>query len=148
MGKKSKSKTKPARNAAAPAPAPSHCARCGAAPAATGEAFSECARCESVRYCTRECQVAHWKEHKPRCKAISAERLRKIHRETGYKSLILASFHGDLKALKRMVAAGGDVSEYDTQGCTPMYAAAQVSPRAAPPRRCFVSCCFRAPAPR
>ncbi len=26
-----------------------------------------CSRCESVRYCSRECQKAHWPEHKPNC---------------------------------------------------------------------------------
>ncbi|KDR79804.1 hypothetical protein GALMADRAFT_241889 [Galerina marginata CBS 339.88] len=26
-----------------------------------------CARCKSMRYCSRECQVAHWKSHKTSC---------------------------------------------------------------------------------
>lgn len=28
-----------------------------------------CSRCKSVRYCSKECQKAHWKEHKKVCKA-------------------------------------------------------------------------------
>ena len=28
-----------------------------------------CARCEAVRYCSRECQRADWKAHKPVCTA-------------------------------------------------------------------------------
>ena len=27
-----------------------------------------CAKCKSVMYCSRECQVADWKEHKPICR--------------------------------------------------------------------------------
>lgn len=30
-----------------------------------------CSRCKAVRYCSRECQKAHWKEHKKVCKAPS-----------------------------------------------------------------------------
>jgi hypothetical protein len=26
-----------------------------------------CGRCEAVRYCSRECQRADWKAHKPAC---------------------------------------------------------------------------------
>jgi uncharacterized protein YjbI with pentapeptide repeats len=32
-----------------------------------GETFKECAKCSEVCYCSRECQVAHWKEHKAMC---------------------------------------------------------------------------------
>ena len=28
-----------------------------------------CARCELVRYCSRDCQKLHWREHKPNCRA-------------------------------------------------------------------------------
>jgi hypothetical protein len=31
--------------------------------------LKKCSRCESVRYCSAECQKAHWKIHKPDCKA-------------------------------------------------------------------------------
>ena len=29
--------------------------------------MSSCARCGLVKYCGRDCQSAHWKEHKPQC---------------------------------------------------------------------------------
>lgn len=29
--------------------------------------LKSCARCRSAQYCSRECQVAHWKTHKPYC---------------------------------------------------------------------------------
>jgi len=31
--------------------------------------FNKCGRCKKVHYCNAECQKAHWKEHKPVCKA-------------------------------------------------------------------------------
>ena len=30
-------------------------------------ALQKCSTCKSVRYCTRECQVAHWPVHKLQC---------------------------------------------------------------------------------
>ena len=44
-------------------------AGCAAAGCASEEASSVCARCEAVRYCSRECQRADWKAHKPVCAA-------------------------------------------------------------------------------
>lgn len=34
-----------------------------------------CARCESQQYCSRECQMAHWKEHKKICNENAATNL-------------------------------------------------------------------------
>jgi hypothetical protein len=42
-------------------------AGCAAAGCASEEASSVCARCEAVRYCSRECQRADWRAHKPAC---------------------------------------------------------------------------------
>ena len=39
------------------------CPVCGA------KAVRACARCNVQRYCSRECQKSHWKEHKKSCKA-------------------------------------------------------------------------------
>ncbi|KAF7359216.1 Zinc finger MYND domain-containing protein 10 [Mycena sanguinolenta] len=38
----------------------------------------KCSRCKIMTYCNRECQVAHWPEHKIRCKKfeMSPEKLR------------------------------------------------------------------------
>ena len=42
------------------------CMRCGKkAPEA-----SLCGGCKRVKYCSRDCQTAHWKEHKPICQAV------------------------------------------------------------------------------
>jgi hypothetical protein len=44
-------------------------AGCAAAGCASEEASSVCARCQAVRYCSRECQRADWRAHKPACAA-------------------------------------------------------------------------------
>jgi hypothetical protein len=31
-----------------------------------------CAGCRTARYCSRDCQRQHWKQHKPGCKALAA----------------------------------------------------------------------------
>ena len=38
------------------------CASCGA-----NDPTKQCSRCEKVTYCNRECQVAHWGQHKADC---------------------------------------------------------------------------------
>lgn len=37
---------------------------------------SRCGKCRHVKYCGRECQVAHWKVHKPLCRRLTDERQR------------------------------------------------------------------------
>ncbi|KAJ7475892.1 hypothetical protein FB451DRAFT_1397282 [Mycena latifolia] len=44
------------------------CSGCGRSPAEGANAFAKCGKCGTSHYCSRECQVAHWKEHKPMCK--------------------------------------------------------------------------------
>ncbi|CAF1080173.1 unnamed protein product [Didymodactylos carnosus] len=34
----------------------------------TGQKFNRCGRCRSTVYCSKECQIAHWPFHKPKCK--------------------------------------------------------------------------------
>jgi hypothetical protein len=41
------------------------CSKCGA----EGDNMQRCGRCKAVYYCSRECQVGHWKEHKVKCEA-------------------------------------------------------------------------------
>lgn len=43
--------------------APSGCAECGE----KGKSM-KCTRCRKVSYCSKECQVQHWRKHKPFCK--------------------------------------------------------------------------------
>ncbi|KAF8126338.1 hypothetical protein EV363DRAFT_1434256 [Boletus edulis] len=37
-----------------------------------GSGLKQCARCHVVRYCSTECQRAHWKAHKPACNPFCA----------------------------------------------------------------------------
>lgn len=39
------------------------------------KALKECSKCEVVQYCSKECQVAHWPEHREACKFWSQESL-------------------------------------------------------------------------
>lgn len=41
------------------------CAECGA------DATKRCSKCKSEWYCTRECQVKHWKAHKEMCAILA-----------------------------------------------------------------------------
>ncbi|KAJ6578839.1 hypothetical protein DFH09DRAFT_1449104 [Mycena vulgaris] len=44
------------------------CGKCLKPPPKGGPAFAKCGQCGTTGYCSRECQAAHWKEHKPVCK--------------------------------------------------------------------------------
>ena len=48
-------------------------AGCAAAGCTSEEASSVCARCEAVRYCSRECQRADWRAHKPACVVVQTD---------------------------------------------------------------------------
>ena len=41
------------------------------------QANSQCSRCHEVRYCSRECQMSHWKEHKSICKGGKKQQQKK-----------------------------------------------------------------------
>ncbi|KAJ7126950.1 hypothetical protein C8R44DRAFT_617527 [Mycena epipterygia] len=44
------------------------CGGCFKPPPKGGNAFAKCGQCGTTHYCSRQCQMAHWKEHKPVCK--------------------------------------------------------------------------------
>ena len=46
------------------------CAHCGKA----CRQMKKCAACSAVRYCSRECQKKHWKQHKPSCTVLTGEK--------------------------------------------------------------------------
>jgi MYND finger len=44
------------------------CVVCKARP----QELLKCSACMAVRYCSAECQKAHWKKHRKRCKELKA----------------------------------------------------------------------------
>ena len=98
----------------------STCAACGEA-ASTTLKLQRCTACRSVAYCGRDCQLAHWKQHKRRCKAIKAERSAEAA-----KRIVAAVYGRDLAGLKKlMVSEGGaSVDAFDAKGWTALLVAA------------------------
>ncbi|KAJ7302074.1 hypothetical protein DFH08DRAFT_1089974 [Mycena albidolilacea] len=45
------------------------CEKCRKRPDQEGPGYSVCSSCKVSRYCSRECQTSHWKEHKRLCKS-------------------------------------------------------------------------------
>ena len=51
------------------------CAKCGKTEDTnSGVSLRKCGRCKGVKYCSRDCQASHWKEHKKTCKAAESRR--------------------------------------------------------------------------
>ncbi|KAJ6619787.1 hypothetical protein B0H10DRAFT_1876702 [Mycena sp. CBHHK59/15] len=44
------------------------CGNCNKPPLTGDKPFAKCGKCKITHYCSRQCQIAHWKEHKPICK--------------------------------------------------------------------------------
>lgn len=59
---------------AAGAPVASTCANPACPGVAAGAPMAKCSRCHGVRYCGASCQHAHWREHKPACRAPDASK--------------------------------------------------------------------------
>lgn len=62
-------------------------------------AFSRCANCLSIYYCSRECQRAHWHDHKPNCRNL-----------TLYDSLVLKSL-AELGGCASVKVIAGHISD-------------------------------------
>ena len=45
--------------------------------------FKQCSGCKTVRYCSRECQQKHWKNHRILCQAISSLAKQKYREDRG-----------------------------------------------------------------
>lgn len=49
------------------------CAGCEMLEPSNGPKFATCSRCGLARYCSAQCQKAHWKSHKQDCRAANAQ---------------------------------------------------------------------------
>ena len=49
------------------------CAKCLKSESEKGSTLMKCSRCRTVKYCSRDCQVADWKVHKRACSRIVQE---------------------------------------------------------------------------
>ncbi len=80
-----------------------HCSNCN-----NTSTLSACGRCNSVSYCSRECQCAHWRQHKTACAEIVAERARaaKQYPLGAYANTQLRGYIGSLMAAKEYLGMG------------------------------------------
>lgn len=76
------------------------CSGCHRRAAADDEGFKCCSKCKLAYYCSKDCQVSHWKSHKANCKRVTeAKKLAsKNHQKREFKLL---------QEWKRQVKNGG-----------------------------------------
>ena len=58
---------------------PNQCAGCGVEERKGGGELLQCAKCKKRKYCSAECQKAHWKYHKLLCKDFEKMEPGKAH---------------------------------------------------------------------
>jgi ankyrin repeat protein len=46
------------------------CAACGGSCSSSGAACKKCSRCQGVQYCSKLCQLTHWRVHKASCAPV------------------------------------------------------------------------------
>jgi ankyrin repeat protein len=63
-----------------------------------------------AKYCTRECQVGHWKTHRPICKQAASEAKKKHFTEQQIEDFLRACGRGDLQQVKKWLGLGIDVN--------------------------------------
>ncbi len=66
-----------------------------AQPSSSERELSECASCHTVRYCGRDCQLAHWPDHKAICK----EKKKEIAAKTEEQARMARELLGHMDAL-------------------------------------------------
>jgi len=88
-----------------------------------------------AKYCTRECQVEHWKTHRPICKQAQREAKQQQQQQQQPKrqfteqqiyDFVQACSRGDLQRVKTCLGLGMDVNaKHGGQGFFPLFAASQ-----------------------
>lgn len=80
-----------------------------------GHRFQCCGRCGMARYASRECQVAHWPEHRAHCK-VARKAKKELLAIIGVKELshvLEATRAGQPRILQALLNAGGGVCDVD-----------------------------------
>src|SRR5947209_12879810 len=72
------------------------CRRCRKHQSELPNPLKRCAKCQSVNYCSRACQQAHWSNHKKACRAKAAQRDQSLNNPTKEKILQEAKQTHDL----------------------------------------------------
>ena len=69
--------------------------------------FKQCSGCHLVRYCNRECQLAHRKIHKAYCKPVNTNNNNST--QTIINNILRYCENGNLDGLKKEIARGTDL---------------------------------------
>lgn len=74
--------------------------------------FKQCARCSKVHYCSKNCQVADFKNHIAFCKGVKASHLNFIQTiiRIDFHNLLNYCTNGDLEGIEREIARGVDMN--------------------------------------
>ena len=98
-------------------------------------AVEHCSSCMITKYCSAECQKAHWKIHKPLCKFLSDPEnvSRNLAAKKGIKKgigsvserLYIACMLGRLAEAEKLIADGADVNYFNDNGGSCLLLAAQ-----------------------
>ncbi|KAI8602168.1 putative MYND domain protein [Dissophora ornata] len=81
------------------------CANCAKASTESGNPLKRCAKCKTVNYCSRECQLAHWKIHKKVCASNAQQQQKQVPGPTSSSSSSSSSSSRARKAPKGLSVA-------------------------------------------
>ena len=68
------------------------CANCGKGEECSGDLLKSCTACKMVKYCNRDCQIAHRPQHKKACKKRAAELHDKASRSLHHPKIVQYAF--------------------------------------------------------
>ncbi|KAF7330195.1 MYND-type domain-containing protein [Mycena venus] len=86
------------------------CEKCRKRPDQEGSGFPNCASCKVSRYCSRECQTSHWKEHKKLCQR--RVKYAELERDIEAKALSTNGPFVSQAALRKWYYDNVDIVEY------------------------------------
>eukprot|EP00584_Thalassiosira_punctigera_P015980 CAMPEP_0172561026 /NCGR_PEP_ID=MMETSP1067-20121228/91244_1 /TAXON_ID=265564 ORGANISM="Thalassiosira punctigera, Strain Tpunct2005C2" /NCGR_SAMPLE_ID=MMETSP1067 /ASSEMBLY_ACC=CAM_ASM_000444 /LENGTH=385 /DNA_ID=CAMNT_0013350975 /DNA_START=162 /DNA_END=1319 /DNA_ORIENTATION=+ len=81
------------------------CWNCGS----SDDGLRRCNSCKDARYCSRECQVDHWKEHKAFCRHRSASSAARDPRNEGNRDVLMESIEAQYEMLRKARKEGTQI---------------------------------------